>query len=329
MNEDIIKDIKHFEYVTKNRYEVMEKLLEKNYPENDLITEFDNYQFKKEWNGNILGFLMICLAVFIGFNIESTFGSFDYEFDSSGDFYRLNEWVFKPFLILSLMFSGINSIIDRGYLNKNLKLIMILAFTFFIITSFASNSAMSLLIGIIGFIIFVIYKTPSESNISNSRIIIDDIQARNRNQKSILRKINSREGKIWKGSSIFVFLLLAFSLFLNSPIDLTREIVNKTGNSTYYKTSLENIDVILLYGLKTLLGLSFFIAIFLNINLRKFKILLFLIVAICLIYIIATFFHSNFQNSIFPALIIAISGIIVIIKNKLLKNNTNKQSKIQ
>ncbi len=319
-NEQLIKDIKHFEYVTKNKYEIMENLLKKGYPESQIIEEFDNYSFKSDWKGNILGFFMIGLAVLIGFSVKSTFGSFNYEFDSRGDFLRLSEWVFKPFLILSLFFTGVNSIINKGFINKNTRLIMIIAFILFFIICVASVSHLSSLFGVLGIIIFSLYKTSIKNNFSSSKILIESIKNGNVNQKSILRKISVNDGEKWKGSSVFLFLLLAFSFFINSPIDLTREIVSQIGSSIDYKVSLQTIDIILIYGLKTLIILSFLISIFLAINLNKFKVLLFGIMLLSGIYSIITFFHSNFQTSIFPALLIVLAGIITINQKKLFTN---------
>jgi len=316
MNEQLLKDIKHFEYVTKNRYEVMKKLLEKGYSENELIEQFNKYSFKSDWNGNLLGFLMIGLAIFIGFTLKSVLGNFNYQFDSSGDFSRLNEWVFKPFLILTLVFIGINTVINKGYINKNVKLIMIIVFSVFLITSVASNSTLSFLFGIIGILIFSLYKTSSKINNSIAELIIIEIQSGGENQKSVLRKINENNRKKWNGSSIFIFLLLSFCLYLNSPIDVTTVIVNQTENSTSYRSSIQNIDIFLFYGLKTLLVLSFLVSVFLNINIKKFKILLFVIMFLAGIYILATLLHSKFQVSIIPSLIIIITGIVIINKNK-------------
>ncbi len=317
-NEQLQKDIKHFEYVTKDKFEVMQNLLNKGYNEADIIEEFDSYHFKSEWHGNILGFFMIGLAILIVFNIQSTFGSFSYRFNSQGDFFRLNEWVFKPFLILALLFTGINTIINKGFINKNLKLAMIVIFSLFLITSLISNSPLSLLIAVIGIILFSLYKIVNANEFSSAQMLINEIKNGNKNSKKVLKKISIYEKKVWNGSSVFLFLLLSFCLFLNSPIEITREIITQTENSTSYKASLQNIDIILFYGNHILLVLSFIMSVLLNINLKKFRKLLFGIMVLSAIYIITAFFHSNFQVSIFPALIIIIAGIIAVTKHDLL-----------
>ena len=316
-NEQLIKDIKHFEYTTKDRYEVMQNLLKKEYNQSEIIKEFDNYQFKSEWNGNILGFFMIGLAIWIGFSIKSTFGSFNYEFDSSGDFFRLNEWVFKPFLILALLFTGINASINKGFINKNTRLTLLIALVLFIVISISSNSPMSALAGIIGIVIYSLYKTATKESVSSAEIIINSIRRGANDHKVILKKVIAVDGKDWKGSSIFLFLLLAFCLLLNSPIDMTREITYQTANSTSYRPALQSIDTILVYGLKTLLLSSLIVSLFLSINYKKFRLLLFTLMGLSVIYIVATIFHSNFQVSIFPPLLIILSGAIKITLDKI------------
>lgn len=324
-NEKLNKDIKHFEFTTKDRYEVMQNLLKKDYNKSDIIKEFDKYPFKSEWNGNILGFLMVGLAVFIGFNIKSTFGSFNYHLNSSGDFFRLNEWIFKPFLILTLMFTGINSIINKGFINKNTRLTMLIVLGMFVITSITSNSPMSALAGIIGIVIYSLYKTSKKDSGSSAEIIINSIRRGSNDRKSILKKITDRDGKDWKGSSIFIFLLLTSCLLLNSPIDMTREITYQTANSTSYRPALQTIDTILVYGIKTLLFSSLIVSIFLSINYKKFRFLLFTLIVLSSIYIIATIFHSNFQVSIYPALFIIISGSIKITLDKIALVEANQK----
>lgn len=317
-NEQLQKDIKHFEYVSKDKFEVMQNILKKGYTEADIIEEFDNYHFKSEWHGNILGVFMIGLAVFIGFNIQSTFGSFNYKFGSQGDFFRLNEWVYKPFLILALLFTGTNSIINKGFISKTLRLAMLTIFSIFFITSFIANSSLSLLTAVIGILIFSLYKTSVENEFSTAQMLINEIKNGNQNRKAILKKISANERKEWKGSSVFLFLLLAFCLFFNSPIDGTHEIVNQTEYGTSYRPTIQGIDLILYYGLKTLVGLSFLVSIFLNINLKRFRKLLFGIMVLSAAYVITAFFHTNFQVSIFPALIIIIAEIIAVNRHGLL-----------
>ncbi|MEM6830464.1 MAG: hypothetical protein AAF551_08090, partial [Bacteroidota bacterium] len=89
---------------------------------------------------------------------------------------------------------------------------------------------------------------------------------------------------------------------------------------------LQTIDVILFLMLKTLLVLSLLVSVFLGIDLKKFKVLLFGMVALAGIYIIATVFHSNFQVSIFPSMIVIVSGMVVLIKNRLLSTKTFKKA---
>lgn len=313
---DINKDLKHFEYTTDSKYEIVEALLKKEYPESDIIDAFNNYTFKPKWNGNLLGGVFIILAICFAFNIKATFGSFDYEFDSAGDFFRLNEWVLKPFLILSLFYIGINALVNKGFVTKNTRLIMLFILSFFMISSITANSPYSLLLGLISLICFAAYKT--NPKITDITALIDAVKLGKEPKKSILHN-NDTAGKTWKGSSIFIFILLAFCLLLNSPIDVSAKFSGSFLNFNYdlFKDSLTPLDKALRSGLKTLLAASFISSILFNINIKKFKYVLLLLMALSLVYIIICVIHPNFQKSIFPALVIIISGVITITQHNL------------
>ena len=174
--QDIIKEIKHFEYTTGNKYEVVESLIKKNYTEEEIIKGFNDYKFKNNWNGNILGIFMIVLSIFIAISIQSTFGSFNYEFDSRGDFIRLNEWVLKTILYFSFTFIGINILINRGFCNKQSKIIMIVSYSLFLLTSISSHNAFPLLYVPTGIILFSILKISNPSELSNGELILNAVK---------------------------------------------------------------------------------------------------------------------------------------------------------
>jgi len=314
MNEQLIKDIKHFEYKTNDKYELMENLLKKGYSEKEIIEEFDNFSFKPTWMGSLLGVLMIILAIAFIYSSRSTFGSFHYRFRSSGDFFRLSEWVLKPFLIVSLLFIGINTTVNFGNINKTVKRIMILAFTIELFLSSSYNSVLSLILALIGIIIFSFYSIPKDKNFSTAKALIYAVK--NNRKKSVLKEIRLKEANVWKGSAIAIFLILAFILFLNSPIQLTSKITRQFGSHSYYKVDLKLIDEVLIFWLKFMALITFITAILLNINYNKFKISLYILMGFSFLFMLTTFFHQNFQEAIYPAILILISGIITITKPK-------------
>ncbi len=93
----LIRDIKYLKFKFSDPYVNLENLLKKGYTKEEIFEEYDNVTPAKEWQGSGFGILFIILAVFLVFNIHSTFGDFNYRFSSGGDFLRFNEWVFKPF----------------------------------------------------------------------------------------------------------------------------------------------------------------------------------------------------------------------------------------
>ncbi len=317
MSEEIIKDLKHFEYVTSDKYEVVEELLKKGYEEKEIIDAFDSYPFKTSWNGNALvGILMIVLAIFIGVSIKSTLGSFDYELDSSGDFFRLNEWVLKPLLLISLLIIGINILINRGLFNKNLKKTMIVLFILFMASSIGSNSPLSLLFGAIGIALMITLKKKQIAALSPAQLILNSIDVKTPSKKEVLAFLNMKN---WHGSTLFVFLLLSFVLLISSPIDVSKEMTDGGGLMSLSRTfELTTLDAILLATVKVLFLGSLVTAILVSIHLKKFRYVLMGTILFAVIHIILSVMHRNFQTSIIPSLLLCVSGLYALFSHKLL-----------
>lgn len=305
-----LKDaLKHYDYVSQNRYQVMSKLLSDGYPESEIIEEFDNYTFKPKWKGSPLGIVMILLAVAIYFSMIETFGMFNYSLNSSGDFIRLNEWVMKPFVLLSVLFVGINVTTNKGYINKWVKIIMILVLSLMLIVSLRSMSPFSGLISIIGIVIFAVYKMPTVKYKSDASTIIESIRNGGMNSVKILKTIVANDCKPWKGTAFFIGLLLSLCLLVISPVDLSTEFVRRS----YVVQELQTIDLVLGYCLYGLIAMNFIGAILVNINVRKFRWYLVILSLFSLFTIIIGLIHPNFQISIIPALISLLSCLFSLL----------------
>ncbi len=327
MNEQLQKDLKHFEYVTKDRFEMVEELLKKGYDEKEVIDAYNDYSFKPVWNGNaLIGILMICLAICIGISITSTLGSFRYELDSTGDFLRLNEWVLKPLLSLVLLATGVNILINRGFFNKRLKMTMIVIFVLFIISSMGSNTPISLLFGAIGIVLFITLRIKKRAQVSEGELVVNTIKSSPAFKSDILKTMSI---KSWNGSTLFVFLFLAFIVLLSSSIDISRPIASGSSGgllSFSQMPELSTLDQILSIGLRILYFGSFATAMLVNINLKKFKWVVLGLVGFAILYIVLCVFHRNMQMSIIPSLLIVFAGLFTLYTHSLLPK---KQAKDQ
>jgi hypothetical protein len=314
--KQVSKDIKHLESIYTNRVEIMERLLSKGYSEDELIIEFDRYPFKTIWSQNIWGVLMIGLAIFMVHNITYTSGNWEYNFGGIGDFARLNNYVLTRFLILSLLITGVNSLINNGYINKNAKSFLIGMSVLFSFVALARSSILPMISGVICTLFFSMLKVSMEKNTSNAKVIIDLINSGVRNRIEIMKSPRLNWEIKWNNSSTFLLFLMAFCLLLNTPLEYNLVEIKKIGNRTNYRNDIQIIDKILEYGKELLIGLSLLLSILSNIDTQKFRVFFLGGVMFSSLYIIVALFHTNFQNVIYPALIMIAGGVYIIWKRK-------------
>ena len=317
----ILKDLKHLEYISKNKPDIVSGLIDKGYNDDEIIKELDNYEFKNNWNGNYFGFILLAISGVLLYFIKPVRGFFEYKFSSSGDFLKLNELVLKPFLALLLIFIGINIIINRGYVNRNLKLISIaflLFFCFSILRAGTINSnPLTIIASIVAIVTLLSFKLNSSKK-SDGEVLLNYIKSEKSN-KNALKQIFYKK---WKGSSIFVFLLLSFILFIITSISIDYNDPEKMHIPVLLRkpSSFENI---LLITSKILLFGSFICALLMNINYKMFKFALIGLMVISAGHIIASFTHIDFQPTIYPALMILLSGTFKLLTKNTFANKTS------
>lgn len=183
-NKQLIIDIKDLECTTQNKYSLYEGLIKKGYSEIEIKNATKTYNFKKIWNGNIIfGLIFIFIAVLLIFTMNS-YMRFEYEFDSSGDFYRLNESILKPFLIISLLIIGINIFINKGFFSESLRILMLFFSISFLISTIISGSLNnSILIPIVGLILIISFSIIKlkKSNFTDEELILNNIKHKKKN----------------------------------------------------------------------------------------------------------------------------------------------------
>ncbi len=302
--EQILKDIKHYENVNRNLPKTIEGLLAKEYTEIEIINGIKNYKFKNKNQNRIIGLILIIIGVIMFMYFIPTFvnNGFYYELSSMGDFFRLNERIIKYGLSLSLILTGVLIIFNKNFTNKLVKvslLIISIIFTLFITTY---HSYIAYITGILAVILLSQIILPGKTN--NPKVL----------------EILSNNFNIWKGSIIYIPILMCLALLWWTPIEFVF-LDNGNGGST---ANLKFLDYTLMYSKTIIIYLSLITAILLSINKYKFKILPYVLSSICLIFCIISLFHTNFQKALIPSLIICIVCIITILKNKLLLTKSKK-----
>ncbi len=294
-NSEIIKDIKSDEYNSVDKYDIVKNLLKKGYPESSIIDVYDHYRFKQKWSGNILGVFMIVLSILIYVSIRSTFGGFDFEFDSEGDVKRFSEWVMKPFLGLATIFVGILILVNRGLCNRSLKRSMIIFYCIFLLVSVTASSPVPLLYALIGIILFSIMKIPDRLNKTDGEYIVSEVK-RKSDKYEVLKRLNVKQ---WRGTSMSVFVMLAFVLFLNAPIMI--------------KSGLENISLTengLTLGLMILIYGSPLVGIMVGVNKKLFRYAFWALVALSVVHMLIVILYGGFQDSMFPCILMTALGLL-------------------
>jgi hypothetical protein len=322
-NEDILKDIKHYDYKSQSKHEVMERLLLKGYDEEEVIEQFDKYYSSSIKKWSFLGVIMIILAVLYLFIYHPEFDRLRLDFNSRKYWYRFNEHGLKPFFILSLLIIGVSTVIDKNSINKAVRITMISLFTISVIICISVYSSLNLVLSLIfaitGIILFSFYEKYSNKKLSNAKEIISNIKRKKNESYPITDKEFKQSEQAWKGSAVFLFLILSACFFVSLKYEPTR--LEFAGG---YKYSFKSIDVVLKIGILLMTIASLVTAVLININFDRFKLVLIGLMILSGIYVILAMMHSQFQETIYPGYLIIVAGSVALFKSKLkLTNQTN------
>lgn len=323
--ESVLQDIKHYDHLSNDKYEVMEKLLLKGYDEQEVIEEFDKYYSSSIRKWSFLGVIMIVLAILYGFIYQPEIGKLRLDFDSRKYWYRFNEHALKPFFILSLLITGISTVIDKNSINRAVRITMILVFSISIIICMSVYSSLNLVLSLMfaatGIILFSSYKRHLIKKLSKAKEIISNIKSKkNESYPSNDKKFNYSI-RIWKGSAVFLFLIISACFFISLKYEPTR--LEFSGG---YKYSFELIDVVLKIGILLITIVSLVSAILISINFNRFKLVLIGLMILSGIYVFVAMMHSQFQETIYPGLLIIVAGSAALLKPKLKFTNKTDDS---
>ncbi len=315
-NENILKDIVHYDYKLHSKYEVMERLLLKGYDEQKVIEEFDKYYSSSIKKWSVLGVIMIVLAVLYWFIYQPEFGRLRLDFNSRKYWYKFNELVLKPFFILSLLIIGISTVVDKKSINRAVRITMISLFSISVIICISVYSSLNLVLSLVfaitGIILFSYYEKHSIKKLSNAKAIISNIKIKKNEPYPLNDKEFKQSKQVWKGSAVFLFLILSACFFLSLKYEPTR--LEFSGG---YKYSFKSIDFVLKIGTLLMTLASIVTAILININFNRFKVVLIGLMILSGVYVILATMHSQFQETIYPGYLIIVAGSVALFKPKL------------
>lgn len=299
---NIISDLRYKKY---NVTRIAQELLNRGYSVDEIKSALEEHKLKIRNNNKIIGILLIIVGIVANFYTHSTYinNHFRFDFDSQADFMLFNERILKPTITISMIFLGINLLVDKSRISKLLKVVLLMLLGVFILIIISYGSIMAVIFSITSITLVACTELPQK--IKNPE----------------LEKIFSDFNKNWEGTTGYVFLLLGMVLVYSSEIEF--EYV-KTGEKTF-TASLGFIDHFIL-NLKPFFGiLGIVTGLLLSINLKKFKIAFYILTGVSILFLIACLFHSIFQNLIYGCLIILITSIVIFFTNKNLLNKKTDQ----
>lgn len=294
--EEISNIISDLHYKKYDKIRIAQELLRLEYTPDDINKTLNKSKVKQKNINFTLAILLITVGILANFYTRSTYinNYFRFDFFSQADFMLFNERILKPTISISFIILGINLIINRVNINKNLKRILFLfigVFTLFI------SSYISILPAIFSSIAF---------------FIIWVIELPQKTQNLEMEKIFSYLNKEWKGSSVYVFIVFGVILIYSAKI----EFVYVPTGERISSISLGFLDYFLIYSKTALLYGGLLTSLLLSLNFSKFKISLFIITGLAILTVISSLLHTNFQNIIYGCLIILISTIVVVLKKQ-------------
>ncbi len=269
-------------------YEIVLKLQEKGVADSEIIKGINRSRIKNGYNGNLMGIGLIALAFILTF--------------TAGYGFKLNDAIFKPFFFISFFLTGICLLVNRGYIGKSAKNFLITMLIIGIVFASFDRGLVDVFLYFIAIIYIRYIDHERGSSLSDGEILVDGINAKER--KNELFKFLGR--KEWKGSSISFFLILLF-IFL-----MDRNLFSSMGLNVSKLLELT----------KGLLAFLLFPAVILSyINYKAAKILIFILLALCLLLLLFFLPDWKLHEFIIPPII----GIIVLTSFCIKKNLFSKE----
>ncbi|MDO6518600.1 hypothetical protein [Zobellia uliginosa] len=293
--EEISKVVSDLVYKKYNKVRIAQELLKREYATQEIKDALKKSKVKQRNTNQILGVLLIIIGVLSNFYTKSTYinNYFRFDFSSQADFMLFNERILKPTIAISLIYLGINLLISRVNINKNVKIVLFTllgVFTLFILSY--DSYIFPIIFSVVSLLLVSLTELPQK--------------IQNLEMEKIFPYINKK----WKGSPVYIMIIFGVILMDSSQVEF---VFVQTGERSS-SASLGFIDHFLLYAKPILFYGGLLTAFLLSMNFSKFKISLFILTGLAVITLIISLFHTNFQNIIYGCCAITISTIPVLFK---------------
>ena len=295
----VITDLAYKKY---DKIRIAQELLRLKYSPEEIKVALKKSKVKHKNINFILAICLIILGIIANFYTRSTYinNFFRFDFFSTADFMLFNERILKPTLSVSFIILGINLLINKVNISKNLKIVLYALLTIFTLFITAYISIISAIFSLLS--LFLVWSIELPQIVQNLEMV------------KIFPKLN----KNWKGSSVYVFIVLGSILIHSARIEF---VFVSNGDNTS-SASLGFVDYFLMYVQSILFYGGLLIALLLSLDFNRLKISLFILAGLSTITLLISLFHANFQNIIYGNLIIILSAIVMLFrKSKLGKKD--------
>lgn len=301
---EISNAISDLAYKKYDKIRIAQELLKRGYPTKEIKSALDKSKIGKTNINAIIGILLIVVGLLANLYTKSTYfnNHFRFDFFSQADFMLFNERILKPTITLSMIFLGINLILNRSNVHKLVKVFLFILLGIFTVTITAYYSSLAFVFSLISLMLVFLVELPQRTK--NPEIAI------------IFPYLN----KVWKGSAGYIFLLLGTVLVYSADIQFNYV---STGERTS-KAVLGILDYILIYSTPIIGLVGLATSLLVSIDFSKFKMAFYALASISAIVLIVCLFHSVFQNLIYGCSILLITSAFMYLKNKKsgIKKNT-------
>ncbi|WP_026808772.1 hypothetical protein [Arenibacter latericius] len=293
--KNISHEVSHLTYKRYNITRIAQALLKKGYTPDEIQKALENSNINNNNKNRIIAVLLLVVGILANLYTKSTYinNFFRFDFFSQADFMLFNERILKPTITLSMIYLGINLLINRNNISKVLKVFLLVFLTVFLFTITSYYSLLAFIFSAVALLLIAFIELPQK--IENPEMV------------QIFPHLN----KEWKGTSGFVFLLLGIVLVYSSHIRI-EYVSTEEGASTGI---LSFLDYFLIYLKPVYCFIGVIASLLVSINFNKFKISFYILGAFSTIFLVVGLIHPVFQNIIYGSSIILISWIFIFLNN--------------
>ncbi len=308
----IVEELKYCERQQYSKTYAVKLLLSKSFSKKEIQQHINGFFFPRKSKSNPYGFAFIALSGLLLYSLKGYYGFFDIS-DGFDDFVPLVHLIIKPGLSIGLLIQGILLLVNRGSYDLSIKIFLSILAVLVILVSSRTYIGLSTSIAVL--VVLIITRTYKQEEEKSSLSELDYIITKlglGEAPKIIELWLSS---KPWKGSTIGLWYILLFFLYLSTSFMLQTDTIQNFYESTAEKLNLEIITVYLRFVI-WIMTFVFGILWFINKNIMRFALKVFAVLT-CTLLIITFFLPEENTAQIIAVSIHLLTTLAYIFKQRL------------